>query len=196
VSAADALLARLGTTWRLLLKELSAFGVVGTVCFLIDIGLFQVLYAHVGLGAITAKLLSTLTSTTVAYFAHRYWSFSHRARTGLRREYTLFAVVNGLTLLLGLAVVAFVRYPLGQDGALVLQIANVGSIVAGTVLRYLCYRRWVFPAHDSPAARAAGDGADTTGAATTGAAGGDAGPPTPPPPPAADATPRPTDQRV
>ena len=42
--------------------------------------------------------------------------------------------------------VALVRYPLGQDGALVLQIANIGSIALGTVIRYLCYRRWVFPA--------------------------------------------------
>ena len=37
-----------------------------------------------------SKLLATLVSMTVAYVAHRYWSFSHRARTGLRREYLLF----------------------------------------------------------------------------------------------------------
>jgi putative flippase GtrA len=110
------------------------------------VGLFQVLYAHVGLGAVTAKLLTTLVSMTVAYFGHRFWSFSHRARTGLKREYLLFAVVNGLTLLLGLAIVAFVRYPLGQESAVVLQVANVISIGVGTVVRYLCYRRWVFPA--------------------------------------------------
>jgi putative flippase GtrA len=83
---------------------------------------------------------------TVAYFAHRYWSFSHRARTGLRREYLLFVVVNGATLLLNVGTVAFVRYPLGQQGAWVLQMANVAGIAAGTVIRYLSYRRWVFPA--------------------------------------------------
>ncbi|MGZ4508929.1 MAG: GtrA family protein [Blastococcus sp.] len=140
---------RLQTTWRLLLKELSAFGIVGAFCFALDVGLFQLLYGVVGTGAVLAKLVSTLVSTTVAYFAHRYWSFSHRARTGLRREYLLFALVNGLTLLLGLGIVAFVRYPLGQEGALVLQAANVISIGLGTVIRYLCYRQWVFPAHDS-----------------------------------------------
>ena len=43
---------RLGTTWRLLLKELSAFGIVGAVCFVVDVGLFQLLYAHAGVGAI------------------------------------------------------------------------------------------------------------------------------------------------
>ncbi|HEV7189332.1 MAG TPA: GtrA family protein [Blastococcus sp.] len=146
---------RLRTTWRLLLKELSAFGVVGACCFALDVGVFQLLYGVVGTGAVLAKLVSTLVSTTVAYFAHRYWSFSHRARTGLRREYVLFVLVNGLTLLLGLGIVAFVRYPLGQERALVLQAANVASIALGTVIRYFCYRQWVFPAHDSPHARAA-----------------------------------------
>jgi putative flippase GtrA len=152
VSLAESVRLRLGTTWRLLLKELSAFGIVGAVCFAIDIVLFQLLYAHVGLGAVTSKTLATLVSMTVAYFAHRYWSFSHRARTGLRREYLLFAVVNGGTLLLNVGVVAFVRYPLGQTGALVLQVANIAGIALGTVIRYLSYRRWVFPAHDSAAA--------------------------------------------
>jgi putative flippase GtrA len=140
---------RLRRSWRLLLKELSAFGVVGVVCFFIDVGLFQVLYAHVGTGAVTAKLVSTVVSMTVAYVGHRYWSFSHRARTGVRREYVLFAVINGGTLLMGLGIVALVRYPLQQDGALVLQVANLASIAVGTLIRYFAYRRWVFPANES-----------------------------------------------
>jgi putative flippase GtrA len=139
---------RLGSTWRLVVKELGAFGVVGVVCFFLDVALFQFLYAHVGTGAVTSKLISTLVSMTVAYIGHRYWSFSHRARTGLGREYLLFAVINGATLLLGLAVVALVRYPLHQENALVLQAANIASIVLGTAVRYLSYRRWVFPAHE------------------------------------------------
>jgi putative flippase GtrA len=138
-------LERLSGTWRLLLKELSAFGVVGGLCFLLDVGLFQYLYAVAGIGAVTAKLVSTLVAMTAAYVGHRYWSFSHRARTGVRREYLLFALINGITLLLGLAIVAFVRYPLGQEHALVLQAANVFSIALGTVIRFLSYRRWVFP---------------------------------------------------
>ena len=139
-----------GGTGRLILKELSAFGVVGVVCFLLDIALFQLLYDVLGIGAVTSKFVSTVLSMTVAYFAHRHWSFSHRARTDPRREYLLFALINGSTLLLGMAVVAIVRYPMGLDGALQLQVANIGSIVLSTALRYLAYRRWVFPAHKEP----------------------------------------------
>ena len=106
---------------RRTLLELRAFGIVGAGSFAVDICLFQLLYAHVGVGAVSAKALSTLVSMTLAYVAHRHWSFSHRARTGVRREYVLFALVNGLTLLLGLAVVAVVRYPLAQDGAVELR---------------------------------------------------------------------------
>jgi putative flippase GtrA len=141
---------RVRATWRLMARELSAFGVVGVACFALDVGLFQLLYASAGAGAVTAKLVATLVSMTVAYAGHRYWSFSTRARTGLRREYVRFALINGLTLLLGLAIVGFVRHPLDQDSALVLQVANIASIAIGTVVRYLSYRRWVFPAHRVP----------------------------------------------
>lgn len=143
---------RLRETWRGLARELSAFSVVGMSCFLLDVGLFQVLYASAGMDAVAAKLVATLVSMSVAYAGHRYWSFSARARTGLRREYVRFALINGVTLLMGLAIVGFVRHPLQQDSAIVLQAANVASIAIGTVVRYLSYRRWVFPAHPaSPA---------------------------------------------
>ncbi|PWW22916.1 putative flippase GtrA [Geodermatophilus normandii] len=147
-----ALRRRVGSTWHLLLKELGAFGAVGAGCFVLDVGLFQLLYAS-GTGAVTAKLVSTVVSTTAAYAGHRFWSFAHRGRTGYRREYLAFVLVNGLTLLLGLAVVALVRHPLGQEHALVLQTANVASIGLGTVVRWFAYRRWVFPpATEHPAA--------------------------------------------
>ena len=149
VTDAGQLTRRLRSTWGLLLKELSAFGIVGAFCFFLDIGLFQLFYGGLHIGPVLAKLFSTLISMTVAYFRHPHWSFSHRARTGLRREYLLFALVNGVTLLMGLGIVWFVHGPLGQDSALVLQAANIASIALGTAVRYVCYRMWVFPAHGS-----------------------------------------------
>jgi putative flippase GtrA len=129
-----------------LLHELSAFGAVGGIAFAVDLGLFQLLYATVGVNPVAAKLLATGISMTVAFVGHRFWSFSHRARTGLRRESLRFAVINGLTLGLGVAMVALVRYPLGQESTWTLQATNVVSIGLGTVIRFLAYRHWVFPA--------------------------------------------------
>jgi putative flippase GtrA len=150
MAAADPLPGRGSRSPRPVVRELGAFGVVGATAFLVDVGLFQVLYAVAGVDPVAAKLVATLTATAVAYTGHRYWSFAHRVRTGIRRSFLLFAAVNTTTLLIGLGVVWFVRYPLGHESALVLQAANLTSIAIGTTVRFLAYRRWVFPAR-SPA---------------------------------------------
>jgi len=130
-------------------RHLGAFGVVGGTGFAIEVGMFQLLYGHLGTGALVAKAVATLVAMTVAFFGHRHWSFAHRARTGIRREYPAFLAINGLTLLIGLGIVAFARYGLDFTSAWALQGANLVSIAVGTVLRYLMYRRWVFPATDA-----------------------------------------------
>jgi putative flippase GtrA len=145
---------RMGVTPKLLLKELGAFGVVGGLAFVIDVVLFQTLYSN-GLGAVTAKAISTVVSMTVAYIGNRYWSFSHRSTTSVRREFALFVLINGITGLLNLGIVAFVRYALHQDSTVVLQAANVFGIGVGTIIRYASYRTWVFPAEARAAERSA-----------------------------------------
>lgn len=157
---AQRLRGRLRDSWRVLLREISAFGVVGATCFVLDLALFQLFYVHLGVGAVTSKLVSTLVTTALAFTGHRYWSFSRRAHPGLSRESLRFAVVNAVTLGVGLAIVAFVRYPLGQEDAVVLQAANVASIGVGTVIRFLSYRYWVFPARRPDDRPAPADGAD------------------------------------
>jgi putative flippase GtrA len=141
---------RLSTGATLLLRELSAFGVVGAACFVLDVTLFQVLYTSVGLGAVTSKVLASAVATTAAFVGHRYWSFSRRVRSGLPREYVLFFGVNGLTLMLSMLMIAAVRYPLGQESAFALQVTNVAAIALGTALRFTLYRRWVFLAPARP----------------------------------------------
>lgn len=128
-----------------LVKELSVFGVVGALNLLLDLAVFQIAYVAMDFGPVTAKLIATLVSTTSAYLMHRYWSFAHRARTGVRREYVVFALINGLTLVLSLGMVSLVHNGFGVTGILILQVVNLFSIAVGTVIRYLAYKRWVFP---------------------------------------------------
>jgi len=130
--------------WRTLAKEISAFGVVGAINVAVDLAVFQLAYLAWGFGPVGAKLVSTVVSTTSAYVMHRQWSFSHRARTGLRREYLAFALINGLTLLLSLGIVGLAHHGFGVDDALLLQAANLASIGLGSVVRFLAYKRWVF----------------------------------------------------
>jgi putative flippase GtrA len=173
MAAADPARRRVGRRPGSVARELGAFGVVGATAFLVDVGLFQLLYAGAGLEPVAAKLVATLVATAVAYGGHRSWSFAHRARTRIRRSVPLFLAVNTTTLLIGLAIVWFVRHPLGQQSVVVLQAANLSSIAIGTAIRFLAYRRWVFPAH-SPAAGGtsspAGDAVPRTGASVRSAA--------------------------
>src|SRR3954447_6202081 len=71
---------RIRGSWRILLKEVAAFGVVGAAAFVIDIGLFNLLHHF---GWLKAKSISTVAATGFAYVGNRHWSFSHRARTGI-----------------------------------------------------------------------------------------------------------------
>lgn len=145
MSSPRTLLDRIGTPWQVLVKELSAFGVVGLVNLFVDIGLFNALHFGVGIGPLTAKVISTSVATTSAYFMNRHWSFSHRARTGLAREYTLFFVLNGIALVMGLVVLALTRYGFGLTDKLSLNLANLAGIGIGTIFRFWSYKRWVFP---------------------------------------------------
>ena len=136
------LIVHLRSSWRLLAKELGAFGVVGLISLVIDTGIFDLLQRH---GPIKAKIVSATLSTTFAYFGNRYWSFSHRARSSLRREAGFFFLINGVTLLVSIAALGLFAYPLHyRHDHWVMNLVNFGSIGIGTVIRFDAYKRFVF----------------------------------------------------
>jgi putative flippase GtrA len=138
----DGLIARLRASWRILLKEVSAFGLVGAIGFAIDLGLFNVFFHD---GQIVAKCISTSVAVVVTYAGNRYFSFSHRARTGIARETSLFFGINVLTLLFSLAVIGLFEYPLGyKSDRFVMNLANLMTIAIGTLFRFWSYKRFVF----------------------------------------------------
>lgn len=132
----------LRSSWRILLKELAAFGLIGALAFVIDIGIFTWLAPG---GALKAKAASTVVSTTFAYFGNRHLSFSHRARTGLGRETAYFFGINLVTLIGSELILALFVYPLHYPhGSKTVFLVNLGTIVLGTVFRFWAYKRFVF----------------------------------------------------
>lgn len=131
-----------------LVRELMKFGVVGGLAFVVDVGVFNLIHvATDGDKPLTAKTVSVVLATTVAYFGNRHWTFRHRGRSGLRREYLLFFLLNGVGLLIALACLAVSHYVLGFTGRVADNIAaNVVGLALGTLFRFWSYRRWVFPA--------------------------------------------------
>ncbi len=129
-------------SWRILLKEVTAFGTVGLVALVIDLSIFAALSPH---GALKAKCVSTIVATTFAYFGNRYLSFSHRARTSIGREGTFFFAINLIVLVCSEAIIALFVYPLKykHDSATVF-LVNLATIGLGTIFRFWSYKRFVF----------------------------------------------------
>ena len=132
--------------------EISRFGAVGIVAYIIDVGLFNVL-VHVGDPGVlsdrplTAKTLSAVVATLFAYQANREWTWRDRGRQGVRRELSLYFILNAIGLVITLLPLAISRYVLGLDSALADNVsANVIGVALGTLFRFWSYRRWVFPA--------------------------------------------------
>jgi putative flippase GtrA len=132
----------LRNSWRILLKEVAAFGLVGAVGFVIDVGLFNVFFDR---GQIVAKCISTIAATAVTYFGNRYFSFSHRARTGIGRETSIFLGINVIALGFSLAIIGLFEYPLHfKHHLLVMNLVNIATIGVGTIFRFWAYKRFVF----------------------------------------------------
>lgn len=134
--------------------ELAKFGTVGALCFLIDISLFNV-GLHVSDKPLTSKIVSTVVAATIAFVLNRAWSFRHRQRSSVHREYALFFVLNAVGLVIAVSCLAISHYLLGFESRLADNIAANGfGLVLGTTFRFWSYRRFVWAAHDAVEAAA------------------------------------------
>ncbi|MFC7327462.1 GtrA family protein [Marinactinospora rubrisoli] len=143
--------------FSLLLREVAKFGTVGAVAYVVQIATTNLFWSVLSMPPLAGQALGTLCATVVAFLGNRYWTFGHRARTGLVREYALFFVMNGVGLLIQLGCLWFSVDVLGLDGPLARNIAgNVVGVGLGSLFRFWSYRTWVFPAPaaDDPAVAA------------------------------------------
>ncbi|MEX2289350.1 MAG: GtrA family protein [Mycobacteriales bacterium] len=133
--------------FRVLFSELAKFGTVGFVSLLVDLAIFNLILHLAPDKPLTAKVCSTVVSATNAFVLNRIWSFRHRERTTLRREYSLFVVLNGIGLGIALLCLAISHYALGFESRLADNIAANGvGLVLGTTFRFWSYRRFVWAA--------------------------------------------------
>lgn len=126
--------------------EVAKFGAIGLVAYVIDVGIFNLLL-HNSLSEkpLTAKTISAILATTVAYFGNRFWTFRSRARTSYRREYLLFLLLNGVGMGIQLACLAISHYLLGFTSTLADNVSGNGfGLILGTLFRFWSYRKWVF----------------------------------------------------
>ncbi len=136
-----------------LVRELSKFGVVGALAYAIDFVVSNVCHVQFHMDSLLAKTISTVVAATVSYIGNRKWSFSHRASSGVRREYTLFFLLNAIGLGITLIPLGFAQYILHLKGALAFNLfGNVIGTGLATVFRFWSYKKFVFLHPDHPRA--------------------------------------------
>lgn len=132
---------------RAAFHELAKFGTVGALAFIVDVSLFNIILHEAPHKPLTAKVVSTVVAATIAFFLNRAWSFKHRQRSSVRREYTLFFVLNAIGLVIAVGCLGFSHYVLDLHSRLADNIsANGFGLVLGTSFRFWSYRRFVWAA--------------------------------------------------
>jgi putative flippase GtrA len=144
--------------WQTLVHELAKFGIVGAINTVIDFGIFNALRAGFDVGPLTSSTIALVVAATSSYLMNRYWTFRHRARSGLGREYLLFFVLNGIGLGIQLSCIGVSHYLLGYTSLYADNLAKVVGLLIGTVFRFLTYKRWVFLEPEAAAGRSIGEG--------------------------------------
>ena len=133
--------------FRALFSELSKFGTVGFISLGVDLLVFNLVLSLAPDKPLTAKVCSTVVSATNAFVLNRIWTFRHRTRTNLRREYSLFVVLNAVGLGIALLCLSISHYVLGFESRLADNIAANGvGLVLGTMFRFWSYRKFVWAA--------------------------------------------------
>jgi len=135
---------RIRGSWRILLKEVGAFGVVGALAFVIDFGGFNLL-VNLNIGPVVSTCVSATVATAFAYVGNTRWSFSHRARQSIGKETSFFIGINAIALIFSALATAFFAYPLDYkyDNS-VMSAVKFGTIAIGTLFRFWAYKRFVF----------------------------------------------------
>ncbi|WP_182873962.1 GtrA family protein [Microbispora sp. H10670] len=133
-----------------LIHELIKFGAVGAIAFVIDFFGANLLTFGLDVGPMKSKVISTVVATTFAYAGNRFWTYRHRQQSGLRREYILFFLLNGIALIPPMITIGFRTYTLGMHDLLSYNVAQIIGVVIGTLFRFWSYKKWVFLAVPEP----------------------------------------------
>jgi putative flippase GtrA len=131
-------------------SEVTQFLVAGGLAYAVDVLVFN-LGLSLGMGGVAAKIVSSIPATIVAYVGNRYWTYRHRDRTGVGREYTLFFVFSAIAAGIQASSVFVSHTLMGYESKLADNIsANIVGMALGTLFRFWAFRTWVFK-HKRPA---------------------------------------------
>lgn len=143
----SSLSARIRGLASLFWREVAKFGTVGAFAFVVDNGLWWLLYHGPLEGSATkARIISAVVATLFSWVANRFWTFRRRRQNNVSRELVLFLIINGVGIVISSGFTWVAQYPMGITDAKWLGFAGVVGIGVATILRFFAYRFWVFNA--------------------------------------------------
>jgi putative flippase GtrA len=126
--------------------EVGRFAVTGVAAYATDVVVFNALLLGAGTPSAAAKIASSVVAIAVAFVGSRWFTWRHRPRAHVGREYALFVLFSALAAAVQLACLLVARHALGLTSPLADNISgNVVGMALATVLRFWTFRTFVFP---------------------------------------------------
>jgi putative flippase GtrA len=132
---------------RNIAPEAAAFALIGVANAVLYFVIFNLTMT---IGAVKATVIATAITTTLAYVAHRYWTYRDRSKSTVRREYVLFVGFNIAGMFIQSGVVAVGKYGFGLSETrdrIWFNVATMAGIGLATAFRFWAYRTLVFRPH-------------------------------------------------
>ena len=145
-AAADRWLGR----WISAYRQIAIFGLVSVVTTILDFGLFNLLVWLEAVPAVAANTLSYGLGIIASYLLNKRLTFSGGGRDKRSHELALFVVLNLAGLALNNFAVALAVRVAGETPVLL----NAAKLLAGAatwLLKFVTFKRWVYPARGLPA---------------------------------------------
>lgn len=141
--------------------ELTKFGIVGGICFGLDLSIYYGLTEMAGTPTILAKSIGVVMATLVNYYLNKTWTWGQNNRDGKRFAryialYTISGVLNVVSNEVFLKILPpqefqmFIMDPLAevQKPFLTLKLdkflAVIGATLVGMVVNFVGQKLWVF----------------------------------------------------
>ncbi|USD42527.1 GtrA family protein [Vibrio sp. SCSIO 43135] len=119
------------------------FGMVGSIGFLADAGLFSLLFYLGDWAPLPARVVAFLFAATVTWCGNRCFTFTHCQHVAKGKQWLKFIVVALFSAIPNLIVFNLALLVLGSGGIAAL-VALAFGVLAGMVSNFLLSSRWVF----------------------------------------------------